>query len=312
MRFLLRQFLLLIAVAICCPLQAAPPPTKPLILDQDITGTLVLPKTKQPHQVAHSITIRPTGKLLVERGAVIQVAGGAEVVLMGPIEVFGDGDDRVVFTARDQHRAWSGFTVGEKASLELSDLTVALADFGFKHDVGRSVKEAHLHLKNSLIVDCETGVKLGPAGQGRQHTFENCRILRCRENGFIIGYYGKLKLDHVSVLGCGHVGVFLADRNTANLQNCVIAGNKVGLKTNRGAENQVTLERCAFVKQQEFHVDHVAPKPIQARGCFWGDTEPARIARGIQDGYDLPARGQVDFAEFLTEPPKGIGATIPE
>lgn len=284
-------------------------PPKPLVLDRDITGTVVLKKTKKPHQVARSITVRPTGKLLIERGAEVRVAGGAGIMLMAPIEVVGEGDERVLFTARDQHRAWAGFTVGEKAKLELSDFTVSLADYGFKSYEGRRHKVAKLTLKNSVIVDCETGVKLGPAGDGTGHVFENCRVLRCRKNGFEIGYYGQLTLDHVSVLGCGETGVLLADRNKGELKSCVIAGNKIGLATDHG-QTRVSVTNCAFVKQREWHVDYESPLPMQARDCFWGDVNPATIARGIQDGFDLPARGQVDFAEFLTEPPEGIGASL--
>ena len=301
-------------VAVCClsglllatPVDAA----RPLVLDRDIVGELTLPKTRQPHRVTRNITIRPTANLKIERGARIAFDPGIWITLMSDIKVVGSGDDRVLLGPSNRQAGWSGLMIAEKAEITLSDLTIAYAECGIWNYTGRQYAESRVTVRDTVITHCKTGVRLART-RGREEfdTFTNCVVADCREDGFLMQYYGDLKLSGCSVLRCGRAGVFLADLNLAEIDRTVFAGNGIAVKTEQRGQ-AVTITGSAFVESVKGHIDHTVGAEMSAQGNWWGTNDPRLIARSIQDGRDLPGRGQVDARDFLTEAPEDVGASL--
>ena len=283
----------------------------PLVLDRDITGELTLPKTRQPHRITRNITIRPTARLKIERGTRIAVDPGFWVTLMASIEVIGDGEDRVLFGPSNRQAGWGGLMVAEKAEIELSDLTIAFAECGLWNWSKRNQwAESRVTVRDSVITHCKTGVRLARTRRrDGWDSFTNCVIADCREDGFLMQYYGDLKLIRCSVLRCGGCGVHLADLNKAEITATVFAGNDIALAT-RSRKTPVTIAGSAFIGSRKGHIDHEVGDEMSARGNWWGTADPRLIARSIQDGRDLPGRGQVDARDFLTAMPETVGATL--
>ena len=103
--------------------------------------------------------------------------------------------------------------------------------------------------------------------------------------------------------------MYLADLNLAEIERTVFADNAIALKT-EGRGRTVTIKDSAFVGSRTGHVDHLTSEELSARGNWWVTAEPRRIARSIQDGRDLPGRGQVDARDFLTAKPDNVGASL--
>ena len=122
-------------------------------------------------------------------------------------------------------------------------------------------------------------------------------------------YYGDLRLTDCSVLRCGDHGVNLADLNRAEIAGTLFAGNNVALAT-RDRKTPVTIAGSAFVQSRKGHIDHKVGDEMNAQGNWWGTANPQQIASLIQDGRDLPGRGQVDARNFLTAMPEGVGSSL--
>ena len=280
-------------------------------MDRDLAGELTLPKTRQPHRITQNITIRPSARLRIERGAKIAVDPGVWVTLMADIEVFGEGVDRVLFGPSNRQAGWGGLMVAENADLKLSDLTIAYAKCGLWNYTGRQYPQSRVTVQNTVITHCKTGVRFANTGGGRDtfNEFTNCVVADCREDGFLLQYYGGLKLTGCSVLRCGRYGVHLADLNRAEITSTVFAPNDIALTT-KSRKTPVTITGSVFVDSVKGHIDHTVGAEMSARGNWWGTADPRLIARSIQDGRDLPGRGQVDARDFLTAMPENVGATL--
>ena len=302
--------LTILVLVYCGLLPHAAAAAGPLVLDRDITGELTLPKTRQPHRVTRNITVRPTARLKIERGARIAIDPGVWITLMADVEVVGEGEDRVLFGPSNRQVGWGGLMIAEKAEITLSDLTIAYAECGIWNYTGRKYAESRVTVRDTVITHCKTGVRLARTrGRGEFDMFTNCVVADCQNDGFVMQYYGDLKLVGCSVLRCGGCGVQLADLNHAEITGTVFAGNGIALAT-RSRKTPVTVTGSAFVGSVRGHIDHEVGDEMSARGNWWGTADPRLIARSIQDGRDLPGRGQVDARDFLTEAPENVGATL--
>ena len=213
----------------------------PLVLDRDITGELTLPKTRQPHRITRNITIRPTARLKIERGTRIAVDPGVWVTLMASIEVIGDGEDRVLFGPSNRQAGWGGLMVAEKAEIELSDLTIALAECGLWNWSKRNQwAESRVTVRDSIITHCKTGVWLvRTSRRDGWDSFISWVVADCRESDALMQSDSDLMFTRCRVLRGGRCGVYRADLNKVEITAAVFAGNDVALTT-RSCETPVT------------------------------------------------------------------------
>ena len=309
------SLLFAVAVLVGVALSFSPTPAdaaQPLVLDRDIAGELTLPKTRKPHRVTRNITVRPTATLRIERGAEIAVDPGVWITLMAGVGAIGEGDYRAVFGPSNRAAGWSGLMIAKDADITLSGLTIVGAECGIWNWSKRNqYPKSRVVVQDTVVTNCKTGVRLAHTGGGKDtfNEFTNCVVADCREDGFHMQYYGGLKLVGCTVLRCGRYGVHLADLNRAETTNTVFARNDIGLAT-KSRKTPVTITSSVFVASVKGHIDHEVGDEMSARGNWWGTADPRLIARSIQDGRDLPGRGQVDARDFLTEAPENAGASL--
>ncbi|TLM67238.1 MAG: right-handed parallel beta-helix repeat-containing protein [Deltaproteobacteria bacterium] len=160
-----------------------------------------------------------------------------------------------------------------------------------------------------VLRDCRIEENLVNGVNARESTLT---VTASRITGNRRGLY--LQNSHAEVVGNelsgnSEHGIFLEQGEVELRGNRIANNGRAGV---RWLEATGLLRDNAIVDNGEYALINDGAGPVEARGNWWGETDPERIAAAIRDGRDRSGMGPVEAAEPLLQPLPGTTPAVTE